>query len=159
MNKPGDKVRIAYRGTCAQDAAFYDVRETGNPLEVILGNGSVFPPIEQALFDMTPGETRRVEVPARYGFGEVDSEAVRSFPLIAMPRWQDVEQGTFIEVQSDRSALPATAYVRSIEHDVLVLDFNHPHAGKDLSYEVTLLAVNERSALEAQRVDGKRVRG
>ncbi len=91
MKKPGDKVLITYRGTCAQDATFLDERGPENPLEVTLGSGGVFPPIESALYDMVEGETRQVAVPAKYGFGEADAQAVRSFPLIAMPRWQQIE--------------------------------------------------------------------
>ena len=144
MKKPGDKVLITYRGTCAQDATFLDERGPENPLEVTLGSGGVFPPIESALYDMVEGETRQVAVPAKYGFGEADAQAVRSFPLIAMPRWQQTEAGSYIEIESDRAALPAVAFVQSIDHDVIVLDFNHPYAGKDLAYEVTL-----ESAVEA----------
>lgn len=146
MQRPGDKVRISYRGACAEEEGFADVRGPDNPLEVVLGGGSIFPPIEAALFEMAPGETRSVNVPAKYGFGTYDEDAVRSFPLIAMPRWQDIEEGTYIEVNSERAVLPATAFVRSIEHDVLVLDFNHPLAGKDLVYEVTLESMDARQS-------------
>lgn len=144
MQKPGDKVRISYRGSCAGDASFADVRNPEDALEVVLGSGSIFPPIEEALFTMSPRETRHIDVPAKYGFGDIDNDAIRSFPLIAMPHWQDIEEGTFIEVNSERAVLPATAFVRSIEHDVLVLDFNHPLAGRDLAYEVTLESVSTR---------------
>ncbi len=146
MQRPGDKVRISYRGACVGEESFADVRNPDNPLEIVLGGGSIFPPIEAALFEMAPGETRSVDVPAKYGFGTYDEDAVRSFPLIAMPRWQDIEEGTYIEVKSERAVLPATAFVRSIEHDVLVLDFNHPLAGKDLVYEVTLESMDARQS-------------
>ena len=142
MYSRGDRLRISYIGTCASDNSFVDIKEPDDPLELVVGRKQIFPPIEEALMDMEIGETAVVTVPARYGFGEIDPDAIRSFPLITMPNWQKLEEGMYIEVSSDRAALPGRALVSSLKNDVLVLDFNHPMAGKDLIYEVTLEAVN-----------------
>lgn len=138
----GDRLRISYKGTCLTDPSFLDIKSPENPLEVVIGRKQIFPPIEEALLGMEVGETTVVAVAAHYAFGEIDQEAIRSFPLITMPNWQNLQEGMYIEISSNRAALPGRALVRSLEHDVLVLDFNHPMAGKDLVYEVTLEAVN-----------------
>ena len=137
--KYGEKVSIAYKGRYADSNEVFDVRDTSDPAEIVLGHAQIFPLIERELKTMEEGETRVVELPCRQAYGEFKPEAVRKFPLIAMPNWQDLSEGMLIEVNSDRAVTPARALVKSIQDEYITLDFNHPLAGRDLVYEVTLL--------------------
>lgn len=134
---PGDTVRVHYTGTLTDGSEFDSSRDRA-PLEFKLGEGQVIPGFEEAVAGMEVGDQTKVTIPAEQAYGEPSDEARQTFPVDAFP--QTPEVGWMVELQApDGSVVPAT--VIEVTEQEATLDFNHPLAGEDLTFEIELVEV------------------
>lgn len=143
MAKTGQIVRFLYKGTLADNGEVFDDCK-GEPHEVIIGRRQVMKPLEDALALMEPGEERVIELAAADAYGEYDESALQHFPAYKVPNGENLPVGEYIGWTSPRNIEPIPAKVVSIENQVVTLDFNHPLAGKDLTYWVKVVEVLDR---------------
>ena len=138
--KPGDTVRVHYRGTLA-DGTEFDCSEGREPLEFEVGSGQVIPGFDVAVCELDSGDSTVVTIVATEAYGERQDEAVQTFPLDFFGG-QLPEVGWAVELATeDGQRVPAT--VAEVNEDNVVLDFNHPLAGEDLTFEITLVEIVE----------------
>ena len=138
--KSGDTVRIHYVGSFT-DGNQFDSSLEREPLEFVVGAGQIIPGLDQALPGMTEGDRKTVNVPAAEAYGDVNPDARQSIPRAQIPEDVSVEVGTELQMQTqDGRAIP----VRVIDADdqSVVLDANHPLAGRDLVFAIELVSVN-----------------
>jgi len=136
--KPGDTVRVHYRGTLA-DGSQFDSSEGREPLEFQVGSGQVIPGFDSAVSDLEPGQSATVTIPATEAYGERADEAMQTFPLDFFGG-QVPEVGWAVELE-DQNGQRVPATVDEVTEDSVVLDFNHPLAGSDLTFEITLVEI------------------
>ncbi len=137
--KQGDTVRIHYTGTHT-DGSTFDSSEGRDPLEFTLGSGQIIPGLDKAIPGMTVGETKVVEVPAEEAYGHHNPEGVQSVPRAQVPDHIPLDPGTKLQIQtSDGRAVPVT--VTEVTDETVVLDANHPLAGRDLTFEIELVEI------------------
>lgn len=142
------------------DEAGWDVGEDELvPMPVLLGSGRIVPGFEEALIEASIGEDQEVDVPPTKAFGLHDSDRVRTFPRRDFEK-QDIEPqpGTRIEINGE-SGLVVQATASRVR-----VDFNHPFAGRTLSYDFRVLEkVTEPeekvSALIGLDYDAEKTRG
>jgi peptidylprolyl isomerase len=135
----GDTVRVHYKGTLA-DGTEFDSSEGREPLEFTVGTGQVIPGFDAAVSDLEVGETATVTILASDAYGEHAAEGLQTFPRDAFPPDTSPEVGWAVELESpDGQRVPAT--IVEIDDEKIVLDFNHPLAGQDLTFEITLVEV------------------
>jgi FKBP-type peptidyl-prolyl cis-trans isomerase 2 len=135
--KNGDTVRVHYRGTLA-DGTEFDSSAGRDPLEFVIGQGQVIPGFDAAVLELEPGETATVTIPASEAYGEHQPDALQSFPLSAFPSPPEV--GWAVEL-SGPNAERVPAVVVEVTADTVTLDFNHPLAGRDLTFQINLVEV------------------
>jgi peptidylprolyl isomerase len=137
--RAGDTVRIHYTGTLT-DGSTFDTSEGRDPLEFTVGSGEIIPGLDRAIEGMTVGETRTVTVPAADAYGDHNPDGVQAVPRDQVPDHIPLDPGTQLQVQTgDGRTLPVT--VTEVTPEVVVLDANHPLAGKDLIFEVELVEI------------------
>jgi FKBP-type peptidyl-prolyl cis-trans isomerase 2 len=137
--KPGDTVRIHYTGTLS-DGSTFDSSAGRDPLEFTVGSGQIIPGLDRAIPGMTVGEKKTVEVPASDAYGDRNPEGIQSVPRDQVPEHIPLDPGTQLQVQTgDGRTLPVT--VAEVTEEAVVLDANHPLAGKDLTFEVELVEI------------------
>ena len=107
------------------------------PLDVQIGAEEIFPQIEQALLGMTPGETRTVKVPAAEAFGAYDEENVVTIPRNQLPADLDPEVGEELVLTGDDDEHFGVTVVE-VNAESITFDSNHPLAGADLTFAITL---------------------
>lgn len=136
--KQGDTVRVHYRGTLS-DGTEFDSSAGRDALEFQVGTGQVIPGFDQAVSGLEIGESATVTIPAAEAYGERMEEAVQEMPREAFG--DDVPQeGWAVELQApDGSTMAAT--ITEVKDDSVTLDFNHPLAGQDLTFEIELVEV------------------
>ncbi|HEY5541265.1 MAG TPA: peptidylprolyl isomerase [Coriobacteriia bacterium] len=135
--KPGDTVRVHYRGTLS-DGTEFDSSAGREPLQFEVGSGQVIPGFDAAVVDLEPGEKVTVTIPAADAYGESQPEGVQKFPLSAFPSTPEI--GWAVELGGPNGErIPAT--ISGIEGEEVILDFNHPLAGQDLTFEIELVEV------------------
>ena len=137
--KPGDTVRIHYTGTLS-DGTTFDSSQGREPLQFTVGSGQIIPGLDHAIPGMSVGETKTVTVPAAEAYGARNPDGVQSVPREQVPDHIPLDPGTQLQVQTgDGQTLPVT--VTEVTAEVVVLDANHPLAGKDLTFEVELVEI------------------
>jgi FKBP-type peptidyl-prolyl cis-trans isomerase 2 len=137
--KSGDTVRIHYTGTLP-DGSTFDSSAGRDPLEFTVGSGQIIPGLDRAIDGMSVGEKKTVEVPASEAYGDRNPEGVQTVPRAQVPDHIPLDPGTQLQVQTgDGRTLPVT--VADVTEEAVVLDANHPLAGKDLTFEVELVEI------------------
>lgn len=135
----GDTVRVHYRGTLP-DGTEFDSSEGREPLEFTVGSGQVIPGFDSAVADLEPGESKTITIPAADAYGEHNPEGVQVFPRDAFPPDADPQVGWAVELEApDGQRVPAV--ITEVTDESISLDFNHPLAGKDLTFDITLVEV------------------
>lgn len=131
----GDKVRIHYKGTLS-DGTVFDSSEGREPLEFKLGEGMVIPGFEQAVLGLEIGASVVKTIPADQAYGPHQEEMVLVLPRDQFPEDMEIEIGQMLQLQGPGGYLEVV--VAHIEGDQITLDGNHPLAGEDLTFSITL---------------------
>lgn len=117
------------------------------PIQFIQGQGHIIPGLEKALYGLKPGDEKEVVLQPKDGYGEYDPDA-----LATVDRREVAEDGELsleeeIEIEDEEGNV-SLARIVDIEGDQIVLDFNHPLAGKELAFTVTVVDLRPASADE-----------
>jgi peptidylprolyl isomerase len=138
--KRGQTVRVHYTGTL-EDGTVFDSSHGGEPLEFTLGSGQVIPGFDEAVAGMRVGEAKSVTIPADQAYGPHRGELLLSIERDQLPDEMVPEVGQTLQMSDGRQTFPVT--IREVGTDQVVLDANHPLAGKDLTFDLTLVEVVE----------------
>ena len=109
-----------------------------DPLVYTQGRGQIIHGLEKALLGMHEGETKHVTVPPEEAYGAKDPQAIIELPKERVP--PDVVVGAQLTGRN-QNGQPIRALVKEIKEISVVLDFNHPLAGKTLIFDITVLSV------------------
>ncbi|MDF1727526.1 MAG: peptidylprolyl isomerase [Sulfitobacter sp.] len=138
--KSGDTVAIHYTGTLL-DGTTFDSSEGREPLAFEVGSGQIIPGLDEALPGMEVGEKKEVAVASDQAYGPVNPEMRQSIPREGIPDDIPLEPGTQLQMQTpEGQAMPVT--VVNVDESTVTLDANHPLAGKDLKFDIELVAIN-----------------
>jgi FKBP-type peptidyl-prolyl cis-trans isomerase SlyD len=106
------------------------------PFVYIQGTGQILPALEAELAGLKAGDEKSVSLEAVNAYGEVNQEAFQEVPADQIPGDARVV-GSMLQSQGHNGPIR----VAEVKEEVVILDFNHPLAGKDLTFDVTILAV------------------
>ncbi len=137
-----DSVTIIYDGLLSTGEKFDSSQDTG-PLQFQLGTGTVLTALEQAVLGMAAKETKSITVAAKDAYGLKNEDLImtvsrRSFA--GQPIGPGMILGMNMEQDGQQHKVPAT--VLSVEAETVTVDFNHPLAGQDITYQITLLSID-----------------
>ena len=135
--RDGRLVTVEYELEDANETVLDSSSETG-PMRFIFGAGQIFPAIEQALAGLEPEAHVVVAVSVAEGFGERDETRVIDVPRAQLP--PDVGAGTMVSAQ-DQQGRQIPLMVIHLDETTARLDGNHPLAGKDLVFKLTVKSV------------------
>ncbi|MEY3002630.1 MAG: hypothetical protein RLZZ428_1005 [Pseudomonadota bacterium] len=139
-------VGIEYEVKQAGTTEIVDSNKGAEPLEFIIGMGQIIPGLEKALVGMSKGESGDVLVPAAEAYGELDPEAMQTLPIEQF-EGVDLKEGMTLYGQGEHGQTVQVT-VKSFNDKEVDIDFNHPLAGKDLMFSVTVLSAREATADE-----------
>ena len=143
-------VGIEYEVKEAGTTEIVDTNKGAQPLEFIMGKGQIIPGLENALVGMNEGESGDIMVKAADAYGDVNPEAVQTLPKEQFEGVDLVEGMTLYGQGEDGQTVQVT--VKSFDDKEVNVDFNHPLAGKDLMFSVTVLSA--RAATEDEISSG-----
>lgn len=140
--QPGDQVTIVYDGILASGEVFESSADTG-PLEFTLGDGTIMPAFEAAVLGMAAGESKNIKVPPQNAYGQRNEELVHTVPRSAVNTQADLVPGMVIgmTMERDGKAHQVPAMITGVNGDQITVDFNHPLAGQELIYRITVQSV------------------
>lgn len=138
--KKGDTVRINYTGTL-QDGATFDSSAGREPLEFVLGSGQIIPGLDAAIPGMEVGDKKTVVVPFDQAYGAVNDNARQAVPRSEIPDNIPLEPGTQLQMQTPQGQVVQVT-VAEVSAEEVVLDANHPLAGKDLTFAIEIMGID-----------------
>lgn len=136
----GDNVQVHYTGTL-EDGTVFDTSVEREPLSFKLGDGMVIAGFEKAVLGMNEGDTKTVEITPEEGYGEYHEEMTITVPRSQLPPEITPEVGMMLQVRTEDGSAQHVV-IKELSEEELVLDGNHPLAGKTLNFELTLVKVD-----------------
>ena len=133
----GHNVKVHYKGTLSDGTEFDNSRVRGQTLDFEVGSPRLISGFNEAVLGMSKGETKTVTLEAAAAYGPVDPNAFQDIPKTEF----GFEVGGMIKGRGPQG--PFMAKIHEIQEETVVLDFNHPLAGKDLTFEVEIVEVEE----------------
>lgn len=135
----GSTVQVHYKGTL-KSGEIFDSSEGRQPLEFVVGSGQVIPGFDKAVLDMNVGERKTVNIPVDEAYGQRTNEALVTLPRTEFPDDIQPEVGQELQMSDDQGHV-FPVIVAEVADDHVVLDANHPLAGEDLTFDITLVNV------------------
>lgn len=143
--KKGDTVKIHYHGRLT-DGTTFDSSEGREPLEFELGSGMVIPGFDLGVSGMTIGEKKTINIPAAEAYGEKNEEMILEFPRTQFPEDMTPEVGMQLNMSNNQGQNFPVVIVE-VKEEVVMLDANHPLAGKELIFDLELVEIAAASPL------------
>jgi FKBP-type peptidyl-prolyl cis-trans isomerase 2 len=134
----GKSVKVHY--TLTVDGKVIDSSGGREPLEFKAGNKEMIPGFEKALMGMKAGGIKSFQVSPQDAYGMEDPRAVIDIPKNQLPPEITPQAGMTLQAQAKNGQIMAVRIVE-VKEDVVVMDFNHPLAGKTLNFDVEVLEV------------------
>ena len=147
----GSIVKVQYKGTLA-DGTVFDTTEDKEPLTFLVGANQVIPEFEKQITALRPGQSASFKVKAKEAYGEPDPEKIITLPRDGKFNNIELKEGTVIFANNkapNGQVVQTPMKVVKLDDKTVTLDYNHPLAGKDLNFNVTLVDVKEPSVAPA----------
>jgi FKBP-type peptidyl-prolyl cis-trans isomerase SlpA len=131
-------VSVNYTGRL-EDGSIFDssMTEGRDPLKATLGQGQLIKGFENGLHEMSVGDKKTVEILPEDAYGEYNDYMVQEVPKEQMPGEVEIGMG----LQADTQMGPINFVVKEIKDEVVILDANHPLAGKKLIFDLEVLEI------------------
>jgi FKBP-type peptidyl-prolyl cis-trans isomerase 2 len=125
----GSTVTLEYT-LSLDDGEIVDSTEEEGPLTFVHGSGELMPSIERAMVGMAIGERKELRIEADEAFGQPHTDAVMEIPRAELP--QDLNEPGMMLVGCSTDGEEIEGTVLEVKQDTVLVDFNHPLAGKAL---------------------------
>ena len=137
--KENDTVKIHYTGKL-QDGQVFDSSLERDPIEFTIGGGQIIPGLEKVLIDMKVNDKKTIEIPQAEAYGDVQKELFQEVPKEQLPQEITPEVGMGL-VAKNPDGSERQLRVAEVKDDSIVIDANHPLAGKDLIFDVEVVEI------------------
>ncbi|MBW2960737.1 FKBP-type peptidyl-prolyl cis-trans isomerase [Mesonia aestuariivivens] len=137
--KENDTVKIHYTGKL-EDGQVFDSSLEREPIEFTIGGGQIIPGLEKGLIDMKVNDKKTIEIPQTEAYGEVQEELFQEVPKDQLPQEITPEVGMGL-VAKNPDGSERQLRVAEVKDESIVIDANHPLAGKDLIFDVEVVEI------------------
>ncbi len=149
MIEQGSIVSVHYTGKFT-DGNVFDTSEGRGPLRFKVGSGQLIPGFEIAIIGKEVGDKVTTSIPPEEGYGIIREDLIVNVPLDKMPG--AVEVGQTLEAQGDNGH-SAQVIIKEVNEDHVIIDANHPLAGKELVFEIEVLSIESEPASDSVAQD------
>jgi FKBP-type peptidyl-prolyl cis-trans isomerase SlyD len=148
--KKGDFIEIVYTGRVkdtnevfdtndaesAKKAGKYDAKASYKPIVICVGETDVLKGLDESFVGKEPGKSYSIDVPAEQGFGKKLPQLVQ---MMSLAKFQKENIMPIPGLQLNFG--DATGTIKAVSGGRVMVDFNHPLAGKNLAYDVSIKRV------------------
>jgi peptidylprolyl isomerase len=135
----GDSVKVDYTGTLS-DGTVFDSSIGKTPLEFAVGAGQMIAGFDKAVLGMKKGETKKVTIPADEAYGQRNESLVQVVNKSQLAAGMDPKVGDQLQSSSG-----TVVTVTATTDTTITVDANPPMAGKDLTFEITLVELTKKA--------------
>jgi FKBP-type peptidyl-prolyl cis-trans isomerase 2 len=137
----GNRITVHYIGTL-DNGAIFDSRDSDDPLTFVVGDGTVFPALEQEICTMHCGQTRNILIPVEKAYGPRSNDNLLKIERSQFPPDKAPEPDKLVTITFSDSEQRIMRIIGCDDSSV-TLDANHPLAGLDLTFALTLVAIHD----------------
>jgi FKBP-type peptidyl-prolyl cis-trans isomerase SlyD len=140
-------IAFTLKGT---DGEVLDQATADDPLPFIIGQDQVIPGLEKALIGKTDNDTLTLTLSPEEAFGVYQDDYVQEASKDMFEDADDLTEGMTVEVQMDTEDgdMMAMGTITKMTNDVVLVDLNHPLAGKTLHYDLEVVFVRQATPEE-----------
>ena len=139
--KENNTVKVHYTGKLA-DGQVFDTSEGKEPLAFTLGEGRLIPGFEKGLIDMKLNEKKTINLTKDEAYGDPREDLIIEVPKSELPQEMEPEVGMGL-VSRTPDGQEMNLMVVEVRDETVVLDGNHPLAGKDLIFDLEVVEITE----------------
>ena len=145
--KSSDTVTVTYEGFL-ENGEIFEASESSGPLEFQIGAGSVMPAFESQVVGMGPGETKSFDLAPEEAHGAINPDLILTIDRHILPDHEELQPGAVLGLTMEKEGKPhkVPATITSLDEKTATVDFNHPLAGKILTYKITLKSCSPSDA-------------
>ena len=137
--RENDTVKVHYTGKLT-DGQVFDTSEGKDPIEFTLGKGQLIPGFEKGLLDMKVNEKKTITIPKEEAYGEPREDLVQEVEKTQLPEEIKPEVGMGL-VSKTPDGREMNLVVAEVKEETIVVDGNHPLAGKDLIFDLEVVEI------------------
>jgi FKBP-type peptidyl-prolyl cis-trans isomerase 2 len=138
--KSGDTVKVDYTGKLS-DGTVFDSSIGKQPLEFTLGAKQVIVGFENAVIGMKVGESKTVTIPVDEAYGRYRDDLVFTVNRSELPEGLEPQVGQQLTATNTDGSTTIVTIIE-VSEETVTIDANHTLAGKDLTFEITLVEIN-----------------
>jgi len=140
MIENGKQVSLEY-SVFMDDGKLIDSNVGEDPVTFLQGSHQILPALEDAIQELSEGDTKRVTLPPKEAYGEIDPGAFQEVDSASIPE-NMLYEGAVLGVQ-DEFGQQFRIKIHKIEDKKVIVDFNHPLAGQTLTFDMKILSVKD----------------
>lgn len=139
--KRGEWIKVEYIGTF-DDGTVFDSTEKneGLPLKFQVGEGQLITGFDNSVIGKEPGEEYTIKLKPSEAYGEYKEGLTQRVPKDQLPKGPEPQLGMMLMVMGPQGQMLAS--IKSIEEDDVIIDLNHPMAGKVLNFKIKIVETN-----------------
>jgi FKBP-type peptidyl-prolyl cis-trans isomerase SlyD len=118
------------------DGSVVQSNRDGEPLTYVHGENQILPALEQELEGLTVDDQKAVKLAAEDAYGDVKDDAFQEVPSEQIP-----ENARKVGAQLSAQGYNGAIRVHEVKDETVVLDFNHPLAGQNLTFDIRVVSV------------------
>tara|TARA_B110000211_G_C13926051_1_gene485002 strand:+ start:175 stop:621 length:447 start_codon:yes stop_codon:yes gene_type:complete len=139
--KENNTVKVNYTGKLS-DGQVFDSSEGKEPIEFTLGQGQLIPGFEKGLIDMELHEKKTITISKEEAYGEINQALIQEVKKSELPQEMAPEVGMGL-VSKSPDGQEMNLLVIEVREESIVIDGNHPLAGKELIFDLEVVAIKE----------------
>jgi FKBP-type peptidyl-prolyl cis-trans isomerase SlpA len=140
--KANNIVKVHYTGKLTSGQIF-DTTEGKDPIEFTLGEGSLISGFENGLIDMKLNEKKSFTIAKKDAYGDVLTELIQEVNKTELPQDMNPKVGMGL-VSKSPDGQEMNLMVVEVKEESIIIDGNHPLAGKDLVFDIEILEIKEQ---------------
>lgn len=137
-----DTVSVSYTAALPSGEVVERVPDN-KPLTLTIGSGKILRAVEASLLGMEPGQTRTVHIQPEDAYGPYHKALVHEMPRSSFGGRVDPKPGMLLSLTLEKDGVPqqVPATVLAAGNSTVTIDYNHPLAGRVISYTITIHAI------------------
>ena len=144
--KENNTVKVHYTGKLA-DGQVFDTSEGKEPIEFVLGQGRLIPGFEEGLIDMKVNEKKTISIAKEEAYGEVNEQLIQEIDKANLPQDMEPKVGMGL-VSKSPEGQEMNLMIIEVKDESVVIDGNHPLAGRDLVFDLEVVEIKETAVTE-----------
>ena len=123
------------------DGSVIDSNFESDPVTFVMGDGNLLPGFEEVLMGLQAGDQKSFLIPPEKGFGAHNPDNIQAFPRDEFPEDVELVEGLVLSfADAQQNELPGV--IQEFDENTVTVDFNHPLAGRDIEFNVSIIDVN-----------------